>query len=267
MENELMKENEITNAIAEIHVVQGSVVFGAYEELKRQATDLANNIRTVEVSEDNVKQSKKLLASVNKRLKELEDKRISIKRTMMDPYLEFENQVKEIVGIVKDADSFVRDQVKSLEDYEREEKRIEILALWKARIKHYTFDDLISFDDFLTPKYLTKTMSIQAVEKEMVKFLESVQSDINVMYTLNDSQDLIFAYLQCFNLGQAIKQVEDKKRKQAQIEQNTKAIKKDPTEQIAYLVSIKVQNEKELKLLEIILQDNQFEYTTDKVVF
>ncbi len=42
MENELMKENEMTNAIQTIQVVQGSVVFGSYEELKRQATNLAS---------------------------------------------------------------------------------------------------------------------------------------------------------------------------------------------------------------------------------
>jgi hypothetical protein len=267
MENELMQENQMTNAIQSIQVVQGSVVFGSYEELKRQATELAENIRTVEVSEDNIKASKKLLATVNKRVKELEDKRISIKKLMLDPYQLFEDQVKEIVGIVKDADAFVRDQVKSLEEHEREEKRIEILHLWNMRTIHYTFYDLVPFEDFLKPKHLTKTMSLQAVEKEMIQFLEMIQSDINVLYTLDDSEEHIDAYLQSYNLGQAMMQVKEKKERQAQIEKNTQAMTSGPTNNIGFLVSIKVQNQKELKLLEMILQENQFEYTTDKVVF
>jgi hypothetical protein len=84
---------------------------------------------------------------------------------------------------------------------------------------------------------------------------------------LDYSEEHIDAYLQCFNLGQAMMQVKDKKQRQAQIERNTKTNKLQPTEsEIAFLVSVKVYNQKELKLLEMILKDNQFEYTTDKVV-
>lgn len=266
MENELMKENEMTrNAIQNIQVVQGSVVFGAYEELKKQASNLASQIRTVEVSDDNVKLSKKLLASLNKRLKELEDKRISVKKMMMEPYMGFEEQVKEIVSIVKDADAHVRDQVKELEEQERMQKQDQLSALWEMRVQHYSFKELVPFDNFLKPKHLTKTMSINAVEKEMVQFLEQIQSDIHVLYNLDYSEEHIDVYLQCFNLGQAMMQVKDKKQRHAQIKQNT--VKLQPTEnEIAFLVSVNVYNQKELNLLERILQENQFEYTTDKVV-
>jgi hypothetical protein len=267
MGNELMNEKQMANAIQDIQVVQGSIVFGSYTELKRQATDLAEQIKTVEVNEDNVKMSKKLLASVNKRLKELEDKRISIKKMMLEPYMGFEDQVKEIVTIVKDADAFVRDQVNELESKERMKKENEIYSIWELRLKHYTFHDLISFEKFLKPKHLTKTMSIQAVEKEMVKFLEMIQSDINLMYTMDDSNEHIDAYLQCFNLGQAMIQVKEKKQRQAQIEKNAKANKKESADEIVYLVSITVHDQKELKLLEMILNENEFEYTTDKVVY
>jgi hypothetical protein len=152
MENELMKQNEMTNAIAEIQVVQGSVVFGAYHDLKQQASELAEQIRTVDVNEENVKQSKKLLAEVNKRVKQLEDKRISIKKMMLEPYQDFEEQVKEIVGIVKDADAFVRSQVKELEEKERQEKEIQIHELFTKRIQHYSFREIVPFMDFAKPK-------------------------------------------------------------------------------------------------------------------
>ena len=143
----------MTTAIQQIQVIQGSVVFGGYDELRRQATDLANNIRTVEVTEDNVKMSKKLLASVNKRLKELEDKRISIKKTMLEPYQEFEEQVKDIVGIVKDADGFVRDQVNELEALERDQKEAILNDLFMKRKQMYSFGDLLDFRrDFLQSK-------------------------------------------------------------------------------------------------------------------
>jgi hypothetical protein len=263
MENELM-QHQMANAMKQIEVVQGSVVFGGYEDLKGQAERLADQIKTVEVSEDNVKLSKKLLAEVNKRVKELEDRRISIKKTMLEPYQDFEEQVKEIVGIVKDADAHVRAQVQSLEEEQRREKEIQIADIWHKRIQHYSFKNIVPFLDFAKPRHLNKTTSLDAVEKEMVQFLEKVESDMNVIYQMDDVEDHINAYLNTYDLGQAITIIKNHKEKKRQIEQARQPQK--ASDKIAYLVSIEVQNEKELKLLEMILKENQFEYKTDKVV-
>jgi len=265
MENELMKQDQMENAIQQIQVVQGSVVFGAYNDLKRQATELAEQISNLEVNEDNVKVSKKLLAEVNKRVKALEDKRISIKNLMLEPYKNFEDQVKEIVGIVKEADAIVRNQVKAMEEEERQQKESTIWDIWDKRIKQYSFHDIVPFTDFIKPKHVTKTISLDAVEKEMVAFLEKVNSDLQVINQLSDVNDHINAYLNTYDLGQAMMIVKQEKERKAQIEKHTKATQK-ASQQIGYLVSIQVHNEKELKLLEMILKENQFEYTTDKVV-
>jgi hypothetical protein len=265
MENELMQENQMDNAIQTIQVVQGSVVFGSYQELKKQAIELAEQIKTVEVSEDNVRMSKKLLAEVNKRVKQLEDKRISIKKTMLEPYQDFEDQVKEIVGIVKDADSTVRQQVKHLEESERIEKENQIQELFQKRIQHYSFKDFVPFFDFIESRHLAKSMSIEKVEKEMVQFFEKVESDMGVIYGMDDVNDYINAYLNTYDLGQAITIVKNHKEKKAQIEQARHQAPKNASDKIGYLVSISLHNDKELKLLEMILDEHQFEYTTEKV--
>jgi hypothetical protein len=266
MENELIQDNQMTNYIQAIEVVQGSVVFGGYEELKRQASDLAMNIKTVEVTEDNVKISKKLLATVNKRLKELEDKRISIKKTMLEPYQEFEDQVKEIVGIVKDADAIVREQVKALEEQERIQKEQVLWDIWNKRIVQYSFKDIVQFMDFAKPKHMNKSTTLDAVEKEMVVFLEKVESDLQVLKGLDNVQDHINAYLNTFDLGQAMMIVKQEKERKEKISQ-TLGNATPTTGKIGYLVSIQVHNEKELKLLHMILQENGFGYSTDKVEF
>lgn len=265
MENELMKEDQMTKAIQQIQVVQGSVVFGAYHELKEQAVALAQQIATVEVTEDNIKMSKKLLAEVNKRVNALEDKRKEIKKTMLEPYQGFEEQVKEIVAIVKDADALVRNQVNEMELMERMEKESKIWDIWDKRINQYSFKDIVPFQDFIKPKHVNKTTSLVAVEKEMVQFLEKVENDMQVLYQMPEVDNHINAYLNTFDLGQAMLIVKQEQERKAKIQLGIK--KSAPSEKIAYLVSIKVHNQKELKLLEMILQENQFEYTTDKVDF
>ena len=110
-------------------------------------------------------------------------------------------------------------------------------------------------------------MSIDAVEKEMVQFLEQHQKDLQLIEKMDSSGVLYSHYLNCLDLGSALTLWNEEKERQVQIERNLKVVKLQPTEsEIAFLVSVKVYNRKELNLLERILQENQFEYTTDKVV-
>jgi hypothetical protein len=258
MENELLKQDEMTTAIQEIQVVQGSVVFGAYQDLKNQASELADKIRTVDVNEENVKQSKKLLAEVNKRVKLLEDKRISIKKMMLEPYQDFEEQVKEIVRIVKDADSFVRSQVKELEEKERQEKEIQIHELFTKRIQHYSFREIVPFMDFAKPKHLTKSMSLQAVEKEMVDFFEKVESDMQVIYQMENANDHINAYLYTYDLGKAMTIVKENKERTAQIEQARK--KTGTPSKVQELFFFTVHNKKDATMVEMFMKQNNIQY-------
>ena len=55
MENELLKVD-----FEGIQIVQGLVQFNDYQRIKKEAEDLAEQIKTVDVNEENVKQSKKL---------------------------------------------------------------------------------------------------------------------------------------------------------------------------------------------------------------
>ena len=249
----------------QIMVLKGSVIFNDFERIKQQAIRLAALIKTVEVNDENLKQSKKLLASVNNRIKLLEDKRIEVKKEMLQPYLEFEAQVKEIVGIVKEADDVVRQQVKQLEEEERQIKAEILEDRFKKRIVHYSFRDLFSFKDFLQPKHLNKTSQIDAVEAEMIQFLERITKDLKVIEAMPSAEAILSAYIESKDLAAAIAQVQREEAKRKQIEASA-AIKKQPTEnKIAYLVSAKCYSQKEMKLCEMILQQNGFEFTTDKV--
>jgi len=257
---------ELTFNPKQIIVTQGLVKFTEYEKIKDQATALAEQIKTVEVNEDNIKESKKLLAAVNKRCKELEDERIRIKKLMLEPYQEFEGQVKEIVSIVKEADNEVRQQVKRLEEMDRMTKYNDLDEIFQKRLQHYkTLEDLILFDHFVEPRHLNKTTSLDSAENEMIVFLEKTRMDFEAIASMNYSSDILNAYMDSFNLAAAMQKVNQEWERKKAIE-NSNAIKKQPAENfIAYLVTVKVYTQKELKLLEMILQENEFEFITDKV--
>ena len=248
MENELLKVD-----FEGIQIVQGLVQFNDYKRIKLEAEALAEEIKTVEVNEENVRASKKLLAIVNKRLKELEDTRISIKKTLLEPYQVFEEQVKEIVGIVKEADAEVREQVKLLEEFDRIEKEEAIKEIWNKRIIHYSLGALVPFEDFACPKHFNKTTSVDAVEKEMVAFLEHTQKDINVIQTMDNSNEIVSAYLGRYDLAEAIAIVTEQIARNKEIEKKTKALEKvSAKEEEKQIFRFEIYDEKDLNLLKCL---------------
>ncbi|HSW76591.1 MAG TPA: DUF1351 domain-containing protein [Candidatus Saccharimonadales bacterium] len=259
-----MDQNEIVFPESEITVQPGNIVFNSYLAIKEQAEVLAEKIKTVEVTEENVKESKKLLAAINKKVKELEDGRISVKKMLLEPYQNFEDQVKEIVTIVKDADEVVRLQVKHLEEAERKEKHGILEGLFNNRIIHYPFKNLFSFQDFMKPKHLNKAVSIRAVEEEMVYFLERLNSDLKAIEGMVDSEQVLTAYKELKDLGAAITLVAENKQKQQAVV-DAQALKQPTEDKIAYLVTVKCTTLKELKLLEYELNEQGFEFTVDKI--
>lgn len=263
-----MAINELMDLNAEqIVVQQGFVEWNQYEDLKRQALELSENIRTVKVDPENIKESKKLLAEVNKRCKELDSRRIKIKNVMLEPYSIFEIQVKEIIGIVKEADEVVRQQVKQLEEEERQEKKQQLETLFNLRLKHYSFRDLFSFDDFLTPKHLNKTVTIETIENEMIDFLEKVTRDLKAIETMPNPEDILSRYIETKDLAAALTLQAQEMKRREQIEQ-AQALKKETEEKkIEFLVSVHCYDRKELSLLSMLLDQNgfAFQYQTDHI--
>lgn len=205
-----MEEIKI-NEINTILVTKGGIVFPQYDELKEDAQKVYDYLSTVEVTDDTVKANKKLVAAVNKSIKTLEDERIRVKKELLEPYAGFESQIKEIVGIVKEADTLVRDQIKDLEEIERDHKREDIESLFDRRIKQYTFSEIFVFEDFIENRHLNKTISIETVEKELVEWLEKIQGDMSTIQIIPDSKEVMTEYVTCKDLNQAIKAVSDRK--------------------------------------------------------
>lgn len=247
--------SELMNLI-NVEVHQGSIKFPSYQDLKTQAEEVARIVSETEVTDDNIKESKKMIAAVNKSVAELEARRITIKKAILEPYNEFEKQIKEIVGIVKEADGIVRDQVRALEEIEREEKITLIEDIWNKRIEHYSFKGIFTFEDFLRPNHMNKTNTLKKIEAEMVEFLEAVKRDYEVINTMSDSYEILNEYTDCKDLAISIQIVNERKEKVKSIESKTET-KKDP------VTIFIVEDNKDAKLTEMLLKENKIRFTKE----
>jgi hypothetical protein len=254
MDNELMLQmNE------QILITQGNVVFTEYEPLKAQALELAEHIQMVKVDEENIKKSKKLLAAVNNRVKELEDRRITIKKVMLQPYQQFEEQVKEIVGIVKAAEETVRQQVRDLEEQERFEKQILIEEMFCKRSLQYSFTDLFGFKDFIKPKHLNKTTSLNSIEKDLLDFFEKINRDLEVINRMPNAESILSHYVETKDLAAALGMEEQIQQRRREIEASQVMLEREEQVQTKFMFT--VFDEKDAKLLRMFMEQNQINYS------
>ena len=185
---------------AKINYKAGAVTFNGYELIKAQALEVATQINAVELTEENMTQSKKMLAEVNKSVKKLEDQRISIKRLYLKPYDDFEAKVKEIVSIVKDADSKLRSAVKGIEEKQKADKLEAIKKLWGRKEK----PDFLKFEDVMENRFLNKTVDMKQVDDAITAKVEAVNADLSAIGTLEDAEDVLVYYIEKLDLNSAL---------------------------------------------------------------
>lgn len=246
--------DELLNIEGLVRYRPARVIFSQYEDMKKDALRMADLIRQVEVTEENIKDIKKDLAKVRKGVTELNNNRKMIKTEILRDYNIFESQIKEIDGIISEAESFVRDQVKAIETAERERKHDVIREIWDKRIDQYTISNYGDyFEIWLLPSHLNKTTSMKAVEEDMVEWLEARQRDIEVLIPMGS--EYVAEYLTSMDMATAIQAVNKRKEIRNIVEED------EDEEATAVFV---ITGEKDIRLTESLLKENKIEYRRTK---
>lgn len=226
------------------------VEFPHYEMLKSQAITLADHISKIIVTEDNVKEVKKDLATIRKAVVELNGRRISVKKAILEPYTVFEKQVKEIDEIISDAESIVREQTRQLDEAERDKKCEEIRELWDKRSSQYTIAQYGDFfEKWLTPQHLNKSTTMKSIEDDMVDWLENREKDISTLSAMG--AEYLVEYLKTIDMALAIATVIENETIKTAISSI------EDSEESAIFI---IKGKKNIKLAEIVLNENEIEY-------
>ncbi len=252
--NDLIKEHNY-----KVTTTQGEVNFEEYNNLLSEANNLAEYVKQVEVNEENVKEAKKLMASMNNRVKDLENVRKDVKKSMLEPYNQFESQVKTIKQVIDGAVAHVKKQERELTEQEREEKREAIAQLFDKRIQHYDFGKILGFADFIKPQHLNKSTSMNKVEDELVEWLEKTKRDLETINKLENKEDIIIEYQNTQDLSMAFEIVDKRNERKRKIEEQQKHTKQ-PTKTTYHVFTIG--DDKEAQITKLLLEQNNinFEY-------
>lgn len=203
-------ENNLT--VKGVSYQKGVIKFDSFETYKAQAQDVADYINGLELTEENYSLVKKDLADARKVVKGLDDARKQLKKEMLEPYQAFEKQIKELQSIIDKADKQLREQVKAMDDKAREAKRDDIRVVFDKRVHLYpNIKNILEnpFDAFLKPQHLNKTMTLNKVEKEMVKWLEDIEKELTVLLNMDDENAIKFYLTNGYDFARAIEQAKE----------------------------------------------------------
>lgn len=199
-----------------------------YEELKQEITTRANDYKTLVYTDDNIKDAKSDRANLNKFIKVLDTKRKDVKKMMLEPYTEFEGQVKELIGIIGEANNNIDSQVKAYEQKKRDEKLVKVQEIYDGIFGESDLLSILTWDRVFKPTYLNATTTLKSIKTEMTELLERVTNELNIID--NDNGEYQFemkeAYLKDFNMAEALtvkQRFEENARRKAEYEAKRQA--------------------------------------------
>jgi len=239
-----------------VKFIPATVNFTQYETMLCQARAIADEISGIKVTEENLQAVKKDLARVRKASAELNARRIEIKNMILKDYTVFENQVKEIDGILSEAEDVVRSQTRRLEEAERNAKMEQIRETWDKRIWQFRigkYDGM--FDRWITPQMLNKATSMKSIITNMTEWLSKREEDLELLEGMDD--DYTVEYLKTLDLTKAI----DTVNKNEAMKQLIKPDPEEVTEETAIFV---ITGKKNIKLVEMLLNENEIDYRRTK---
>ena len=192
----------------EIRIENGLIRFDAYQLYRQRAEEAREYLKALDVSPESEQECKRTVAAARKISDQLNQEKIRIKKTVLEPYIEFEDKVKEIIAIITEGETVARDKLKAIDDQRREEKKEEIRKIWEARYGSFDCGHYLTFDHFLQDRHLNKTVPISEVEKEMIQFLTEKSEDIRYLSGKPLKDEYIAEYIGCLNALRAMETVD-----------------------------------------------------------
>lgn len=176
-----MNELLITNQ------VPASITFDkakAIDDVKSNLTAYYDNEgKFIPLDASKLPQSKKELAALRKVSKEMNDRKITVKKELLIEVVKFENDIKEVISFVKDVENEFNTAIKSSEDTINVARALEITS-W---VEFKDVEEYITFDnDWLKKKWNDD----KKLKLELSLINESITKEIGLIKMLATSHKL-----------------------------------------------------------------------------
>lgn len=176
------------------------------DEIKKAVISITEQYKGLAYTEEQLQEAKKDRAMLNAMKKDISDRRIQVKKALLEPYDVFESEVKEVVALIDEPIEMIGKQIEAYEDKVRDEKNTALAQFFSENIGELS--DVVSYERIFNPKWLNKTASLSSCKAEIQKIIDDINTDLAAIISSVDEKYQVFAkdyYLQHgFNLSKAL---------------------------------------------------------------
>ena len=187
----LMQPQKIESNIAEVK----SWLINALEPYKNMV-----------VSEDAIASAKQDRAKINKLKNAIDEKRKTTKKQWVQPYVTWEAEVNELLGLCDEASGNIDSQIKSFENEMKEQKRAELEKFFNENASAADVDFYINFEMCFNPKWLNSTVKIETAKDEIDKYIEETVDDLKTIADLESdyNEELFTTYKETHDIKRVL---------------------------------------------------------------
>lgn len=188
-----------------IKMPQAQPVVFNYESLKKDLTNALTDYQGRIYTEDMIAEAKSDKAKLNALKKALSDERVARKKEFEAPFKTFEDQIKDLCGIIDNVTSGISEQLDAYEQKRVEEKRIAIRELFSEIAAEYDCLDFITLEKVYNQKWENKTATDKTIATEITAVFDKAVNDLAIISKMpNYSFEAKEAYKTSLDLNKAL---------------------------------------------------------------
>lgn len=205
-----------------------------YDNLIAELQPKLDNYKNMLVLKEDLALAKKDRANLNNLAKAINAKKIEVKNKCLEPYANFEKQIKTILGMIDEASNAIDVQVKRIEQEEKDSKRIMYEQYYYNAVTAADLANIIPFEKVFNAKWLNTTAKKESVFKEIDNIVAGIAEDIAVINEL-DSEfylELMSVYSNTLSIPEVFKKKKELQEKKEML--NIATLKLDNSTVIEY---------------------------------
>ena len=248
MSNVKPELSEVTASITALGSIDSNI-----EVIKDKAAAIKSFYANLVISEEDCKDMKKEMASLNKAKDAVKKYRLDIVKKFNEPLDNFVNSAKETEKILTETYDSLKGQIKKFEDETLNQKKEEVKSYYDEYASSLHID-FVPFEN--SGLSITLSASIKSLKEASKSFLDRIDSDLKLINTQDEAliSEILVEYKRSLNVGNAIitvkerhKALEEEQKRQEAINA-LKAEEKKIEEQVEEVTAPKVVEREPVKV-------------------
>ena len=197
-----MQNNTIQELEIKVDQTPPQIIFN-YEEVRDALEERMQIYREIEVTETNLPERRRDIATLRKIAKAVEDRRREVRTAYLAPYQDFEAKTKELIAIIQQPVDLLSRQVQRYEERQREAKQKQIQEYFtKAAAGTH-----LRFDAVFRKEWRNASVSMKSICAEINDRIRSYQADLDALRAFGSEaeEDALAMYHRTGQLSDAIR--------------------------------------------------------------